>query len=131
MSCLGNAIWLIFGGFFAGIGYIIGGLLLSLTIIGIPLGKEAIKFGIATMAPFGKKIVPNDKAGEPLSVIGNIVWLIFFGWEIALNHLIFGLLFAITIVGLPFAKQHFKLIPLSLTPFGKDLVDGSTNQAVA
>lgn len=121
MSLLGNIIWLIFGGFFAGLGYIIGGLGMCLTIIGIPFGMQSIKIGFATFAPFGKEIVETDNAGSVLGVILNIIWLIFFGWEIALAHLVGALILAISIIGIPFAKQHIKLIPLSLMPFGRQL----------
>ncbi len=122
MSLLGNIIWLIFGGFMSGLGYIIGGIGTCLTIIGIPFGIEAIKIGIATFTPFGKEVVRNSSADTTLALILNIVWIILFGWGIALSHLFWGVLLAITIVGLPFAKQHFKLLTLALWPFGHDLV---------
>ncbi len=122
MSIIGNIIWLIFGGFFAGLGYIIGGLLLCLTIIGIPFGVQSIKLGVATMVPFGKEIVESPHANSTLTVIFNLIWLILFGWEIALTHLVSALILALTIIGLPFAKQHIKLIPLALFPFGRDLI---------
>ena len=121
MSCLGNVIWLIFGGLVVGIGYIIGGVLLCLTIIGIPFGVQSIKLGIATFAPFGKEVVEGDNANSPLRLVFNIIWLVFFGWEIAVAHLISALVLAITIIGIPFAVQHIKLIPLALLPFGRDL----------
>jgi len=121
MSFLGNLIWLIFGGFLSGIGYILGGLLVCLTIVGIPFGKQAIKLGVATMTPFGRDIVVNEEFDNPLSLIFNILWAILFGWEIAIAHLVHGVILAITIIGLPFAKQHFKLIPLALFPFGREL----------
>ncbi len=122
MSLLGNIIWLVFGGFMSGVGYIIGGISTCLTIIGIPFGIEAIKLGIATFTPFGKEVVKNPSADSPLAIILNIIWLLLFGWGIALSHLFWGILLAITIVGLPFAKQHFKLLKLALMPFGRDLV---------
>jgi uncharacterized membrane protein YccF (DUF307 family) len=121
MSLLGNLIWLIFGGFIAGIGYIIGGLLVCLTIIGIPFGLQSIKLGAATMTPFGKEIKTNPGSGGVLETIFNIIWAILFGWEIAIAHLTSAAILAITIIGLPFAKQHIKLIPLALFPFGKRL----------
>ncbi len=121
MSLLGNIIWLIFGGFIAGIGYILGGLLICLTIIGIPFGQQAIKLGVATMTPFGREILVTPSAGTLLNTVFNILWVIFIGWEIALAHLVSGLLLAITIIGIPFALQHFKLIPLALFPFGRKL----------
>ena len=118
MSLFGNIIWLIFGGFIAGLGYILGGLGLCLTIIGIPFGIQSIKLGIATLAPFGKKVTTDEDAGGCLSVLFNVIWLVLFGWEIALVHLTSAGILAITIVGIPFALQHIKLIPLSLFPFG-------------
>ena len=121
MNFLGNIIWLIFGGFISGLGYILGGLLTLLTIIGIPFGAQAMKLGVATMTPFGREIVESETADNPLNLIFNILWAIIFGWEIAVSHLVHGLVLAITIIGLPFAKQHFKLIPLALFPFGKEL----------
>ena len=121
MSFLGNIVWMIFGGFIAGMGYILGGLLVCLTIVGIPFGVQAIKLGIATMTPFGRKIVPNESASQPVPLILNIGWAVLFGWEIALAHLIHGLILYITIIGIPFGQQHFKLIPLALAPFGREL----------
>ncbi len=122
MSLLGNILWLILGGFFAGLGYIIGGLLLCLTIIGIPFGVQSVKLGVATMVPFGKEVVESPHANSTLRVVFNVIWLILFGWEIALTHLVSALILALTIIGLPFAKQHIKLIPLALFPFGRDLI---------
>lgn len=121
MSFLGNIIWLVFGGLIAGLGYIIGGLALCLTIIGIPFGIQSIKLGIATMAPFGKDLVTDSDAGGPLHIIFNIIWLLLFGWEIAVVHLTSAIILAITIIGLPFALQHVKLVPLALFPFGQHL----------
>jgi len=121
MNFLGNVIWLVFGGFLTGLGYIIGGLVVCLTIIGIPFGMQAMKLGIATMTPFGRTIVPTKELEESKFILFNIIWALFFGWEIAVTHLIHAILLAITIVGIPFAKQHIKLIPLSLAPFGREL----------
>ncbi|HIK25169.1 MAG: YccF domain-containing protein [Thermosynechococcus sp. Uc] len=121
MSLLGNIIWLIFGGFLTGVGYIIGGLTLCLTIIGIPFGIKAMQLGWSTLFPFGKQIVEVPNANSPLTMIFNILWLLVVGWGIALNHLIWGLILAITIIGLPFARQHFKLMILGLLPFGRRL----------
>jgi len=121
MNFLGNLIWLIFGGFISGLGYILGGLLTLLTIIGIPFGTQAMKLGVASMTPFGREIVESETADNPLNMLFNIIWAILFGWEIAVSHFVHGLVLAITIIGLPFAKQHFKLIPLALFPFGKEL----------
>lgn len=121
MSLIGNIIWLIFGGFISGLGYIIGGLTICLTIIGIPFGLQAIKLGFATMTPFGKESIVLDGSSNLLTMIFNVIWVIFFGWEIALSHLIHGLILLVTIIGIPFAQQHFKLLPMALFPFGRDL----------
>ena len=119
MSLLGNIFWLIFGGFLAGLGYIIGGIALCLTIVGIPFGVQAMKIGLATFAPFGKEINERENVNSVTNTIFNMLWLLLFGWEIALAHFIHGIILAVTIIGLPFAKQHFKLIPLALFPFGR------------
>ena len=121
MSLLGNILWLIFGGLIAGLGYVIGGILMCLTIIGIPFGIQSIKLGVATFAPFGKRIVENPDANGPLEIVLNVLWLIFFGWEIALAHLASAAFLAITIIGIPFALQHVKLIPIALLPLGRSL----------
>jgi uncharacterized membrane protein YccF (DUF307 family) len=121
LNCFGNLIWLIFGGFLSGMGYIIGGVLVCLTIVGIPFGVQSIKLGVATMAPFGREIVEREEPDSTLQVIFNMLWAIFFGWEIAVSHLIHAAILAITIIGIPFAKEHIKLIPLALLPFGKEL----------
>ena len=121
MSLLGNIIWLVFGGFLAGIGYILGGMLVCITIIGIPFGQQAIKLGVATMTPFGREIVPTPDAGSLINLILNLIWIVVIGWGIALTHLTSGLILAVTIIGIPFAIQHFKLIPLALFPFGREL----------
>ncbi|MBM0741624.1 YccF domain-containing protein [Phormidium sp. CLA17] len=120
MSLIGNIIWLIFGGLMSGIGYIIGGLGICTTIIGIPFGIKAINLGIATFTPFGKEIIAKPYADDLLTTIFNVIWIVLFGWGIALSHLIWGIILAVTIVGLPFAKQHFKLMILALLPFGRD-----------
>lgn len=119
MSLLGNIIWLIFGGFLTGAGYIIGGVALCATIIGIPFGVQSIKIGVANFTPFGREVRELENANSVTKTIFNMLWLILFGWEIALAHFIHGIILAITIIGLPFAKQHFKLIPLALFPFGR------------
>ncbi len=121
MSLLGNILWLIFGGFIAGVGYIIGGLLFCLTIIGIPFGVQTMKIGVATLTPFGKEIVELEDANSTTRLVLNVIWLVFFGWEIALAHAGSALVCAVSIIGIPFALQHLKLIPLALLPFGRDL----------
>ena len=121
MSCLGNIIWLIFGGLIASIGYFIGGLLWCITIVGIPFGVQSIKLGVANLAPFGKEVVVSEEADSTLYLILDMIWLLLFGWEIALVHLVSSAILFITIIGIPFAKQHWKLIPVALMPFGREL----------
>lgn len=117
MSTLGNIVWIIFGGLFSALGYAIAGVLLCITIIGIPFGLQSFRLASAVLAPFGKTLVSeSDKTGV-LKTLFDILWLIFFGWEIALVHLLSGIILAITIIGIPFAIQHFKLVPLALLPF--------------
>ena len=121
MSLLGNLIWLIFGGFIAALGYIIGGLALCLTIVGIPFGLQSIRLGIATLAPFGKEVVVDEEREGPLALLFDIIWIVIAGWEIALAHLTAAAILAVTIVGLPFARQHIKLIPVAIFPFQRSL----------
>ena len=121
MSILGNLIWLVFGGFVAAVGYIVGGLLLCLTIIGIPLGLPSINLGIAVFAPFGKHVVATHKEFGLLTLILNIVWILVIGWGIAVTHLVGGLILCVTVIGIPFGIQHLKLIPVALMPFSYTL----------
>jgi len=121
MSLIGNIVWFVFGGFLAAIWYFIAGTLLCITIVGIPFGLQLFKIGVSVLAPFGKEVVEGDHANSPLRIIFNILWILIFGWELALNHLIFALLLGITIIGIPFAVQHVKLIPLALVPFGRHM----------
>jgi uncharacterized membrane protein YccF (DUF307 family) len=121
MSFLGNVVWFVFGGFFACLGYVIGGLGLCLTIVGIPFGVQTIKLGFAALAPFGKQVVDAPNANSPLRIVFNLIWLVLFGWEIALAHLGSALVLAVTIIGIPFALQHLKMVPLALFPFGREL----------
>ncbi len=124
MSLVGNIIWLVCGGLFAGLGHIIGGIALCFTIIGIPFGYQEIKIGIATFAPFGCDLVEYPDANSPPRLVLNVIWIFTLGWVMALHHLLWAALLAITVIGLPFALQHLKLIPLALLPFGRDLVRG-------
>lgn len=121
MSFIGNIIWLILGGFLAGLGYILGGLLLCITIVGIPFGMQSINLGFATMAPFGKTVTAEEHGEGFIRMVFNVIWILLFGWEIAVAHLTGGLILGITIVGIPFARQHFKLIPVALFPFSYSL----------
>ena len=119
MNFIGNLIWLIFGGFFAALGYLFGGIVLCITIIGMPWGLQCFKMAGLVLWPFGKKIVSNSDNAGCLNVLFNIIWLLCGGLYTALMHVVFGLLLFITIIGIPFARQHFKLIEISMMPFGK------------
>ena len=126
MSLLGNIVWFVFGGFFSFLGYLLSGLCLCLTIVGIPFGIQSIKIGVAILAPFGKEVVELPRANSVLRVVFNVLWIILFGWEIALCHLLWSVIFAITVIGIPFAVQHLKLVHLALFPFGRDLLPART-----
>lgn len=121
MNCLGNIIWWILGGLFAAIWYFFGGILFCLTIIGIPVGLQCFKLSQLMLAPFGAKVVDNPDSGI-LDLVCNIIWIIFFGWELAIAHLVSGLLFCISIIGIPWGLQHFKFALLAFFPFGKKVV---------
>lgn len=123
MSTLGNLIWLIFGGFLVFLEYMVAGFLLCITIIGIPFGLQAFKLAMLALWPFGKRIELHDSAPGCLSTLMNLLWLIIGGIWIALTHLVFGILLSITIIGFPWGKQHFKLLSLALTPFGRKIVE--------
>jgi len=122
MNFLGNIIWLICGGFLSALGYFIGGLLLCFTIIGIPFGIQCFKIAGLELMPFGRKVVSNGSSGGCLSTIFNIIWILTGGLYTAIIHLVFAFILAITIIGIPFAKQHLKLMELSFAPFGKNVV---------
>ncbi len=114
MKLIGNIIWLIFGGLFAALAWLLAGLLLCITIIGIPFGLQFFKFAKLVLWPFGKN-VDTDFNEHPIM---NIIWLIIGGWETFLVYIVIGAIFYITIIGIPFGKQWFKLAQLALFPFG-------------
>ena len=115
MSLLGNIIWFIFGGFVSGLSWLFSGIVWCITIIGIPYGLQCFKFASLSFFPFGKEV---EYGGGAMSTLANIIWILFFGWWMALENMIVGLLWCITIVGIPFGNQFFKIAKLSLTPFG-------------
>lgn len=122
MNLIGNLIWLIFGGLAAALGYFFAGIILCCTIIGIPFGIQCFKLAGLVLWPFGREVVSSSSSGGCLSAVFNIIWIICGGWYTALVHLFFGLLLFITVIGIPFARQHFKLLEISLMPFGKQIV---------
>jgi len=123
MNLLLNVIWLIFGGFIVVIAYLLGGIVLCLTIIGIPFGIACFKLAGLALAPFGREIREKEPPGGVLAVIMNIIWILLPGLELATFHLVMALLLAITIIGLPLARQHLKMVRMALLPFGFEVRD--------
>jgi uncharacterized membrane protein YccF (DUF307 family) len=123
MNILGNLIWLIFGGIIIAIEYLIGSLVLMITIIGIPFGIQTLKMAALAIWPFGRDTRVHSRASGCLYILMNILWLITGGLWIAATHAIFGILLCITIIGIPFGLQHFKLTAIALSPFGRDIVN--------
>ena len=121
MKLLGNILWWIFGGLEASIGYFTGSLALALTIVGIPWAYQTFKIGLLCLWPFGTEVNDSDSPAGCLNLVLNIVWIIFGGLWAWIVHFFFGILLFITIIGIPFGKQHFKLARLSLAPFGKNV----------
>jgi uncharacterized membrane protein YccF (DUF307 family) len=117
-----NVIWLIFAGIWMAIAYVIAGILMCITIIGIPFGVQAFKLAGYALWPFGRTLVPTG-SHEALSVIGNILWFIFAGWWLALGHVITGIILCLTIIGIPLGIASFKMAGAALIPFGKEIVD--------
>ncbi len=123
MSLIGNILWIILGGgIVLFVEYILSGLLLCCTIIGIPFGFQCIKLSVLALVPFGREVRETNPPSGCLSLIMNIIWILFGGIWIAATHLVFALIMAITIIGIPFAVQHMKLAALAFTPFGKEIV---------
>ena len=121
MSLLGNILWILLGGFLVSLEYIAGGIALCLTIIGIPFGIQCFKLAVLALLPFGREITSEPSSSGCLSTFFNILWILIGGIWICITHLALAILFAITIIGIPFAKQHMKLATLALTPFGKSI----------
>ena len=115
MTTLGNILWVILGGFLVALAWLIAGIILCITIIGIPAGVQCFKIAGFVFLPFGKQI---NYGGHTGSLILNVLWILLFGWELAIGSLIPGIIFCITIIGIPFGKQYFKLAKLGLMPFG-------------
>ncbi|MBQ7516911.1 MAG: YccF domain-containing protein [Bacteroidales bacterium] len=122
MNTLGNLLWLILGGILIAMMYYLCGLIMCITVIGIPFGVQLFKLGTFALWPFGHELVDGERSSGCLYVAMNLLWIVLGWWEIALMHLTFGCLFCITIVGIPWGLQHFKMIGASLLPFGKDIV---------
>jgi uncharacterized membrane protein YccF (DUF307 family) len=128
MRFLLNVIWLVLAGFWLAIGYAIAALICFILIVTIPFGVAALRIGVFALWPFGKTVVRRGDAGAG-SAIGNVIWFLLCGWWLALGHLITGIALCVTLIGIPLGLANFKLIPVSLRPFGRDIV--SIEQAAA
>ena len=123
MNFFGNLIWLIFGGLIIAVEYLIGSIILMITIVGIPFGIQTLKMASLSLWPFGRDTIVHSRASGCLYILMNIIWLLTGGLWIAATHAIFGVLLCITIIGIPFGLQHFKLTAIALSPFGRDIVN--------
>jgi len=123
MKILGNIVWLVFGGIVIAIEYLIGSIALMITIVGIPFGLQTLKMASLALWPFGRDTRVDVRASGCLYILMNIIWLICGGIWIAISHAFFGLLLCITIIGIPFGMQHFKLAAIALNPFGRDIIN--------
>lgn len=125
MHLLGNLIWIVFGGLITSIFWLIAGILCCITFIGIPFGIQCFKISSFVLWPFGRDVEIGSFGFGGL--IGNLLWILLLGWELFISHIVVGLIFCITIIGIPFGKQHFKLAKLSLVPFGARIYNKSWN----
>jgi uncharacterized membrane protein YccF (DUF307 family) len=128
-SLLLNLLWIVFGGLWMAIAWVVAALLMALTIIGLPWTRAAFNIALYTLLPFGQKAVSRsayyggeDLGSGPLGVVGNLIWLLLAGWWLALGHLATAIMLAVTIIGIPFAWAHVKLAGLALWPIGKVIV---------
>jgi uncharacterized membrane protein YccF (DUF307 family) len=122
VSTLGNVLWVIFAGIWLAAIYVVAGIFMLVLIITIPFGIQAFKLAGFALWPFGRHVVYGAKISSPLHIVGNIIWIIFGGISLAIWHLIAGVLLCVTIIGIPFGIQSFKMIPIALMPFGAEIV---------
>src|ERR671923_1433360 len=128
LSLLLNILWIVFGGLWMALGWVIAAVIMAITIVGLPWARAAFSIASYTLLPFGFKAVSRDEyfgredvGTGPLGTIGNIIWLLLAGWWLALGHLVTAILLAVTIIGIPLALGNLKLIPISLWPFGREI----------
>lgn len=117
-----NILWLLFGGILTAVEYLISSLLLMITIVGIPFGMQTLKMASLALWPFGKEVRSGSRSDGCLYVLMNVLWILLGGIWICVSRLVFGAILCITIIGIPFGLQHFKLASVALMPFGKDIV---------
>ena len=125
MKLIGNIIWLIFGGIVTAIEYLVASLAMMVTIIGIPFGLQTLKIGLLALWPMGRRVIDKGNSGGCLNLFMNTLWICIGGIWICLTHFAFGILLCLTIIGIPFGRQHFKLAALALTPSGKDIEEST------
>ena len=130
MTLILNVLWFIFGGWIAGLTWLLAGVLLAITIVGLPWAQAAFRIGLFSFMPFGKEVVSRravtgreDLGTGPLGLLLNIVWFLLGGWYIALAHLVIGVIQLIFIITIPFGLQHFKLAAIALAPIGKEVIE--------
>lgn len=119
MSAVGNILWFLFGGLIGGLSWVLAGLIFCVTIVGIPVGMQCFKMAQLAFFPFGKEVVYG---GGGFSFLVNLIWILFFGWEMAIGYAVLGLVWCVTILGIPVGKQCFKMAKLALMPFGAEVV---------
>lgn len=122
LRLLGNVIWLVFGGFWLALGYLLAALICFVLIVTIPFGFASLRIAGFALWPFGRTLERRPGV-RPFSTIGNVLWFVLCGWWLALMHLITGVAQCLTIIGIPLGLANFKLIPVSLTPLGREIVD--------
>ena len=122
MRTLGNILWLVLAGVWLAIGYVVAGIVMCILIVTIPLGVQAFKLASFSLWPFGRTVVERPDTSPALGCLGNVVWLVLGGLELAIAHVVAGVLLCLTIVGIPLGIACFKLVPLALLPFGKEIV---------
>jgi uncharacterized membrane protein YccF (DUF307 family) len=130
MTLILNVLWFFFGGWLAGLTWMVAALLLAVTVVGLPWAQAAFRIGVFSLFPFGKAVVSrrtatgqDDLGTGPLGLALNIVWFVLAGWYIALAHVLIGVALVVTIIGIPFGIQHFKLAAIALAPIGKDVIE--------
>ena len=119
MSAIGNILWFLFGGLIGGLSWVLAGLIFCVTIVGIPVGMQCFKMAQLAFFPFGKEVVYG---GGGFSFLVNLIWILCFGWEMAIGYAVLGLVWCVTILGIPVGKQCFKMAKLALMPFGAEVV---------
>jgi uncharacterized membrane protein YccF (DUF307 family) len=122
MNFVGNIIWLIFGGLMAALGYLLGGFVLCITVIGVPWGLQCFKLAGLVLWPFGKTVISDSANMGCLNIFFNLIWIVCGGLYTAIVHIVMGAILCLTIIGIPWGKQHFKLVEISLMPFGKRII---------